>query len=81
MLSEPTDFPRLRMEYPDSSLWLRGLPGNQPRPLGYAQVLQESGIFQQSEIEAEDLHFATDGSPGGSQDSRFQVYDLGCDCL
>ena len=74
---EPADFPRLRKEYPDSSLWLRGLPGKQPRPPCYAQVLQESGIFQQSEIEAEALHFATDGSPGGSQDSRFQVATWG----
>ena len=55
------------MDYPDSSLWLRGLPGNQPRPLSYAQVLQE----------AKDLHFATDGGPGGSQDSRFQVMTWG----
>ena len=74
---EPADFPRLRKDYPDSSLWLRGLPGKQPRPHCYTQVVQESGIFQQSEIEAEDLHFATDGSPGGSQDPRFQVMTWG----
>ena len=74
---EPEDFPRLRKEYPDSSLWLRGLRGKQPRPPCYRQVLQETGIFQQPQIEAENLHFATDGSPGGSQDPRFQVVTWG----
>ena len=74
---EPIDFPRLRKEYPDTSLWLRGLPAKQPRPSSYAQALQESGVFQQPHFEAEGLHFATDGSPGGSQDPRFQVMTWG----
>ncbi|CAE7419135.1 unnamed protein product, partial [Symbiodinium sp. CCMP2456] len=74
---EPEDFPRLRKEYPDASLWLRGLPAAQNKPLGYTQVFQETGIFQQREVEGVDLHFATDGSPGGSQEPRFQVVTWG----
>ncbi|CAE7245871.1 unnamed protein product [Symbiodinium sp. CCMP2456] len=74
---EPEDFPRLRQEYQDDSLWLRGLPAAQDKPLGYTQVFQETGVFQQQELDGGDLHFATDGSPGGSQDPRFQVVTWG----
>ena len=74
---EPSDFPRLRKAHPDASLWLRGLPASMPRPSCYQQQLQETGIFNQDQIEAADLHFATDGSPGGSQDKRFQVATWG----
>ena len=44
---EPADFSRLRQEYPDASMWLRGIPALQAKPEGYTQVVQETGVFQQ----------------------------------
>ena len=72
---EPPEFERLRGQYP--SLWLRGLGPPQNRPATYQQELVEEGVFQQRLVEQENLYFATDGSPGGSQDTRFQVLTWG----
>eukprot|EP00439_Symbiodinium_sp_Y106_P004043 s12191_g1.t1 len=71
-LVEPEEFARLRAQYPDPSLWLRGLGPVQARPETYQQMLVE-GVFCQDLVEDQEILFATDGSPGASQDARFQV--------
>ena len=76
-LVEPADFARFRAQYPDPSLWLRGLGPVQARPATYQQVLVEEGVFCQVLVEDQELLFATDGSPGASQDARFQVLTWG----
>ena len=74
---EPEDFPRLRQENPDASLWLRGLPGKVMRPASYEFGIQETGVFEQPVVSDPDLRYATDGSPGASQDPRFQALTWG----
>ena len=76
-LVEPAEFARFRVQYPDPSLWLRGLGPVQARPATYQQVLVEEGVFCQALVEDQELLFATDGSPGASQDARFQVLTWG----
>ena len=76
-LEEPAEFARFRAQYPDPSLWLRGLGPVQARPATYQQVLVEEGVFCQALVEDQELLFATDGSPGASQDARFQVLTWG----
>ena len=46
---------RLRGQYPDPSLWLRGLGPPQNRPAKYQQELVEEGVFQQRLVEQADL--------------------------
>ena len=67
----------LRGKYPDPSLWLRGLGPPHVRPVTYQQRLVEEGIFQQQLVEDPSVLYATDGSPGASQDARFQVLTWG----
>ena len=74
---EPAEFARFWAQYPDPSLWLRGLGPVQARPATYQQVLVEEGVFCQALVEDQELLFATDGSPGASQDARFQVLTWG----
>ena len=74
---EPQDFAMLRGKYPDPSLWLRGLGPPHVRPVTYRQRLVEEGIFQQQLVEDPSVLYATDGSPGASQDERFQVLTWG----
>ena len=74
---EPQDFAMLRQKYPDPSLWLRGLGPPHVRPGTYQQQLVEEGIFQQRMVEDPSVFYATDGSPGASQDERFQIFTWG----
>ena len=74
---EPEDFPRLRQENQDVSLWLRGLPGKVARPASYEFGIQETGVFEQQVVTDPGLRYATDGSPGASQDPRFQALTWG----
>ena len=76
-LSGAGRLPRLRQENPDASLWLRGVPGKVMRPASYEFGIQETGVFEQPVVSDPDLRYATDGSPGASQDPRFQALTWG----
>eukprot|EP00439_Symbiodinium_sp_Y106_P003691 s394_g1.t1 len=76
-LSGAGRLPRLRQENPDASLWLRGVLGKVMRPASYEFGIQETGVFEQPVVSDPDLRYATDGSPGASQDPRFQALTWG----
>ena len=78
MEPDPEEFAKLRAQYPDPSLWLRGLGPVQARPATYQQVLVEEGVFCQDLVEDQELLFATDGRTGAQEHRKMQDSKSSC---